>query len=120
MIRHNFYTIGLLVPLLVGLLGCAGEHSSKALPAGILPDSVFADLLVDMALAESAANLNIKAVNNSQFDSVYAFRPLIEHGIRKSQYDSTLIYYSSHIEEYKAVYNDVLDRLSAMQALQVK
>lgn len=118
--RSNLYRYGMLIPLLAVLLSCAGEHSGKSLPPGILPDSVFADLLVDMALAESAANLNVKAVNNSQFDSVYAFRPLIEHGIRKSQYDSSLYYYSAHIEEYKAVYNEVLDRLSAMQAIQVK
>lgn len=120
MIRSGFCIHFLLVPLLALLLSCSAAQSGKVRPAGVLPDSVFVDLLVDMALAESAANLNIKAVNNSLYDSVYAFRPLLEHGIRKSQYDSTLIYYSSHIEEYKAVYNEALDRLSAMQAVQVK
>jgi len=105
--------------LFAGLLleGCnASVFQKDERPNNLIPEAVFEQLLVDLALAESAANTNVKNVTNRQTDSVYAFDPLLEHKVRKSQYDSTLIYYSMHIDEYKKVYESVLETLSAMQA----
>lgn len=84
-------------------------------PVNILPAATFERVLADFALAESAANMNIKNVPNQQLDTVYAFDPLADHGVRRSQYDSTLLYYSMHPEEYKKVYENVLALLSEMQ-----
>lgn len=102
--------------LLVYFSGCKSGPSDEDRPANLVPESEFIGLLVDLSISESAANINIKQVTNLRLDSVYAFNPLEERKIRKSQYDSTLAYYSEHIPEYKAVYDSVLDRISAKQA----
>jgi hypothetical protein len=77
---------------------------------------LFSKILVEFALAESAANLNIKGVSVQKIDSVYAFDPLYENKVRKSQYDSTLIYYAHHPKEYKIIYENVLVVLSKLEA----
>jgi hypothetical protein len=82
----------------------------------ILNKELFSKILVEFALAESAANLNIKGVSVQKIDSVYAFDPLYENKVRKSQYDSTLIYYAHHPKEYKIIYENVLVVLSKLEA----
>lgn len=84
-------------------------------PANLLPQERFEQLLVDFALAESAANMNIKNVPNYRMDTVYAFDPLKDNGVRPSQYDSTLAYYAHHPDLYKKVYENVLAQLSELQ-----
>ncbi len=93
-----------------------GEAENQGKPKNIIPDEDFINLLVDFSLSESASSINIKKVGNSGFDSVYAFNPLLERNIRKSQYDSTLMYYAEHIPEYKIIYESVLERIGSMQA----
>ena len=82
----------------------------------ILNKELFSKILVELALAESAANLNIKGVSVQKIDSVYAFDPLYENKVRKSQYDSTLMYYTHHPKEYKIIYENVLVVLSKLEA----
>jgi hypothetical protein len=112
--RFAFGFIGLFLSLL--LSACKGGNADEEKALNLIPEEEFVDLLVDLSLSESAANINIKQVTNLKLDSVYAFNPLKERMIRKGQYDSTLAYYSEHIPEYKAVYELVLERISAMQA----
>ena len=87
-------------------------------PANILDAEKFTVVLVDFALAESVANMNIKNAAVTKTDSVYAFNPLNENGVRQSQYDSTLNWYSHHPAEYKKVYEKVLDRLTELKTEQ--
>ena len=89
---------------------------SEAAQDNILNKELFSKILVEFALAESAANLNIKGVSVQKIDSVYAFDPLYENKVRKSQYDSTLIYYAHHPKEYKIIYENVLVVLSKLEA----
>ncbi len=84
----------------------------------ILNKELFSKVLVELALAESAANLNIKGVSVQKIDSVYAFDPLYENKVRKSQYDSTLIYYAHHPKEYKIIYENILAVLSKLEVKQ--
>jgi hypothetical protein len=89
---------------------------SEGAQDNILNKELFSKVLVEFALAESAANLNIKGVSVQKIDSVYAFDPLYENKVRKSQYDSTLIYYAHHPKEYKLIYENVLVVLSKLEA----
>lgn len=98
------------------LCGCKEIEFDKEEPIGLISEQVLAEVIADYALAESAANLNIKGILNAGSDSIYAFNPLEERSIRKSQYDSTLAYYSEHTEVYKKIYEKVLEILSAKQS----
>lgn len=119
MFGKKFMNIGLLTAAFFFMLGC--ENTSPSIkPTNILNEETFTNVLVDFCLAESAANTNIKSVAAAQFDSAYAFNPLIERGIRKGQYDSTLLYYSVNTDLYKKVYDDVLAKLIELHARRQK
>jgi hypothetical protein len=108
-------TLGYLL-LLVFATSCGkNEEYRNSVPDGILPQAQLADLLVDFSLAESSSNLNIKRTTIQKVDSVYSFDPLAEHGIRKSQYDSTLDFYSHHPDLYRNVYDSVLVKLADLK-----
>jgi len=108
-------TAGLLVASFV-LFSChsLNEQDIK-MPANIINEDTFTKILVDFALAESAANLNIKNAPLMKLDTVYAFDPLEEHHVTKSKYDSTLLFYSQNATLYKKVYENVLASLSELQ-----
>lgn len=86
------------------------------IPRNVLKEEEFAGVLVDFALAESASTMNIKGVPSNRLDSVYRFDPLKEHGVRKSQFDSTQDFYTRHPVLYKRVYEIVLENLSELEA----
>ena len=91
-----------------------GDSASQ--PSNILTEDQFSEILADYALAESAANLNIKNVSLAAMDTAYAFDPLKFRGIRTTQYDSTLDYYSEHPKLYKAAYDKALIRLTELES----
>lgn len=91
------------------------EESEVKKPDTILSDSVFTKVLRDFALAESAANMNIKNIHFQKIDSAYAFNPLEENQVTQTQYDSTIRFYVRHPELYKKIYEDVLASLSDLQ-----
>lgn len=91
------------------------EESSVKIPDNVLSEEQFTALLTDFALAEGAAGMNVKQIPPAQFDSVYAFDPLADNKVRRSQYDSSLTFYSAHPKIYKRIYENVLENLSRMQ-----
>lgn len=119
--RHNFanfeylknrlHILTLALSCLVSACGLLQKNESEV-PKGILSPSEFRDVLVDFALAESASNLNIRSVKPDKLDSAYSFNPLKDRGLRQSQYDSSVQYYSAHPKLYRAVYDSVLTTLN--------
>jgi hypothetical protein len=106
-----------LLAIALALASCTTPDEQKTeLPPGVLSEEQFAKVLADFALAESAANQNIKSARASALDTVYPFDPLKDHGVRKSQYDSTLEFYSLHPRLYRAVYERVMENLSALES----
>src|SRR6476661_11082847 len=81
---------------------CKQGEQAQQIPSNILTEEQFAEVLADYALAESAANLNIKNAGLPSMDTVYAFDPLKFRGLRMGQYDSTIRYYSAHPKLYKS------------------
>lgn len=104
--------------LTVLLIFACGKNEEKTveMPPGIMTEDTFAKVLTDFALAESAANLNVKNVVGQKIDSTYAFDPLKENRISQGKYDSTVAFYVSQPQLYKKVYENVLVRLSELQA----
>jgi len=102
--------------LSVGFFSCEPKNDAEdPIPQNILNETTFTKLLVDYALAESAANLNIKNVSLLRLDSTYAFAPLKENNISRTKYDSTLMFYSKHTILYKKIYENVLAELSEIK-----
>jgi hypothetical protein len=102
--------------LIAVLVACGSkDQDNTPIPSGILTQREFTEVLVIYTLSESAANLNIKSARPEKMDSVYAFNPLKEKGIRKAQFDSTLDFYAGHPVLYRQVYDSVLVRLNALR-----
>lgn len=100
-------------------IGCKDKTQEKAtliIPAYVLTEDVFIKLTADLALAESAASLNVKNVSSQQNDSAYAFNPFKEHGITKKQYDTSVYFYARHPQLYKQLLEKALNRLSLLQS----
>ena len=99
------------------LFACkSGGEEGLAIPKNVLSEEKYIKLLVDLSLAESAGNINIKAHTGRKFDSVYAFNPLQENNISKADYDSSVIFYSKRPKLYKKIFDEVLVTLSKMEA----
>lgn len=107
--------INILLLAFVTLLAACHKEKEVNIPDGILDKPQFAKLLADLALAESAANMNIKNVAVYRIDSTYAFNPLKENNVSQAQYDSTIAFYSAHTELYKEVYEEALNLLNELQ-----
>jgi len=97
-----------------------GESEGNQRPQNILSEEDFIKVLVDFSLSESAATLNIMNLHTVSLDSVSGFNPLLEHHVRRSQFDSTIRYYSYNPEDYRRIYDSVLTRLSDMQTARSK
>ncbi len=100
------------------LLAACKPASEKNLdvPKNILGADKMIAVLTESYLAESASGLNVLNVPGTKFDSVYVFNPLKDNGVSKSQFDSSLAFYSKHPKALKAIYEKVLEKLSRIQA----
>jgi len=113
-IKGVYDTITLL--LLLTAMACHNPKDKAEIPPGILSLEQMRIVLADFALAESAAVLNVKNVPIHKVDSTYAFDPLIENNIRKTQFDSSIAYYAGNPELYKHIYDSVVVTLSQMKS----
>ena len=111
---YNKLFVFVLAALLISACG-SGENDDIKIPNTILSEEKFTKLLVDFSLAESAGNLNVKNLPAEKMDSAYAFDPLEENNVSRSQYDSAVSFYSKHPSIYKKIYENVLATLSKMQ-----
>lgn len=115
--NSNSIKIFTILAIVIFILHSCGEkENSVVIPENILSKEKYTDLLLSLALAESAANLNVKNVKIEKLDSAYAFNPLKENKVSRAQYDSTASFYSEHPDLYKEVYDEVLKRLSEMES----
>lgn len=111
----SFIKTAFTVTLLTVMISCSKNEEEAEIPSTILSEEKFTKLIVDFALAESTSNINVKNLPADKMDSLYNFDPLIDNNVSKSQYDSTIAFYSKHPGLYKKVYENVLVELSKMQ-----
>lgn len=72
-------------------------------------------IITDLTLIES--DMNIKSFPSSiKFEEAYRFNVFKDYGITVSDYNSSLQFYSENPEEFKKVYDLVLENLSRIQA----
>jgi hypothetical protein len=113
------FITGFLLFLLI-LSGC-NDHDT-IIPGygdGVISKRKMVDLLVDINLAESALRVgNVQHTQNS--DSTYQKSLFLEvykkHNITPDEFNSSLDYYSKHVDDMNEIFNDVIDKLNSMQA----
>lgn len=100
--------------LLMSFTSC--KEDENTIPAYVLDKEKFSDVIVDFTLAESASGINVLNVPNGKADTVYSFNPLLDNNITKTQFDTSLYFYSHHPILFRQVYEMTLEKLSRMQA----
>ncbi len=95
---------------------CHGAEKEIIIPKNVLDKERFSDVVVDFTLAESASGINVLNVQGRKTDTVYAFNPLIDNGVKREMFDTSLYFYSHHPRQFKEVYELVLEKLSKLQA----
>ncbi len=86
------------------------------LPEGILPKNKMVPMLVDQHLAQQIFSLRFQygLKGDSIIDDLY-LSILKKYNVSRKEFEESVYYYSKHPEKYKPVYDEVLNRLNAME-----
>ncbi|MFM1875980.1 MAG: hypothetical protein RL266_1717 [Bacteroidota bacterium] len=102
--------------LLIFLLySCKEKKPLK--PAYLLTEEQMVSVMVDMHLVETAHNLKLigpdstNAEYKAYFNSIFA-----SHEISKTDFDSSLFYYSTRTQQMNAIYDKVLEDLYELES----
>lgn len=93
------------------LIGCEEE---KHRPQGLLPKEKMVKVLTDAHLVETARNLKV-----TPNDTIYQehFASIFEaHGVSRTDFDSSLWYYSTQAQNMDSIYELVMEHLSELDA----
>ena len=105
-----------IIVVLIFLVSCEGKTNYKK-PENLIPRDQMIDLLVDMHLAIGA-----KSINNiySEKSKKYMFLVFDKYKIDSTRFASSNIYYTSNVDEYIEIYQEIEKRLEEVQKLYLK
>lgn len=104
-----------LAIILVLTISCGQKKAT--VPASIIPEERMITILTDYHLAQSL-NTNYKVRNEMLKNKPIRLSDSVlkANGVTKAQLDSSLVYYATDLERFEKIYDEVLNRLSKMQA----
>ncbi|MBR6141384.1 MAG: DUF4296 domain-containing protein [Bacteroidaceae bacterium] len=98
--------VGSFILLFLILQAC-----SPSLPSGILDEEEMEDVLVDFHLAQGMVEAG---AGSEEFDITrYKFLQAVfqKHHITEAEFDSSMVYYSGHAEDFAHIYDNVVNRV---------
>jgi len=97
--------------LIILFLGCEDKVNYEK-PEGLIGKSKMVDLLFDMHLAVGTSNIqNVNLEKNRNYMSLV----FAKYGIDSTQFATSNIYYTSNINEYEEIYEEVQRRLDTIK-----
>lgn len=97
----------LVISVLLLVMACTPSVPSEYIQPGDMED-----ILYDYHLAEAMAKEE-RGGNTGDFDrSKYFYAVLKKHGVTKAEFDTSLVYYYSHLDRLKNIYLEINERLS--------
>lgn len=103
--------------LLFICIACSKSNNvDVVIPEYVIPKEKFVTILTDCYLGEGATSINVKGVTGEKFDSTYLFNPLKDHQITKAEFDTSLAFYTKNPILLKSMFDEVLEKLSQIQA----
>ena len=98
-----------IVLLSIVMIGCKPTVPKQFIQPGDLEDILY-DYHVAQAMASEAPNrMNY---DNSYNRNAYFMAVLKKHGVTEAEFDSSLVYYYSHADRLRSIYQDVRERLN--------
>ena len=82
-------------------------------PDYVIDEKDMVDLLVDVHKAEAVIESNYNQYSSKADKKKLRKAVFLKHGITQEQFDTNLVWYGHHIEEYMKIYEQVVERLKA-------
>jgi hypothetical protein len=93
------------------------KSTSDNVPDNLLGKDSMITVLIDVHIADAAANLSSFNQHELPPDKEKLFREVYsKHGLTKAKFDSSFIFYSQHPELFEKIYEEVIIGLSKRQA----
>lgn len=99
----------LVYVIIVLLVLAACSHD----PDYVIGEKKMVDVLVDVHKAEAVVESNYNIYNNTADKKKLREAVFLKHGITQEQFDTNLVWYGHHIEDYMKIYEQVIERLKA-------
>jgi len=107
-IKSFVYTI---LSIIVILIHYSCSEKKNEIPENIIGKEKMTLMLTDLCLMEGAINIaNIASVN--QNPQTMKFNVYKQHNVSRTQFDSSLIYYCNHMDEFREIQAKVLEELN--------
>lgn len=81
-------------------------------PDYVLDEEQMVDLLVDVHKAEGLMEIQERRSNDQEYQKQIMAAVLVDHGVSRAQYDSSLMWYARHLKLLVRVYSHVDERLT--------
>lgn len=107
------FRIGSIFFCLLLMGSCIPKNQEIEKPADLLDKNKMAAVLTDITLMEAAANIKTQQNPSIKVDSVLKFNVYKQHLITRTQYESSLKYYSAKPSEFREVYEIVLQKINS-------
>ena len=110
-LKRILYTLAVLAALVVFSVNCNGPERGY-----IISERRFIEVLADIHLADAIAVDNMNKNDTFTYDSAALYHSVLQkHKVTRAQFDSTMVYYSAHPEDFQEIYNKVISRLKKME-----
>jgi len=91
-------------------------NNAKKTPDYVIPHQDMVNIIVNMHITDGLLNINKVRRNLVKKDSLNFYDAVFKSfGYTRSDFDTSIFYYSNHISEYDKIYEEVLNKLSEMQ-----
>ncbi len=100
-------TIAITLTALLLWLGSCNDRAE-----GVLSEKQMVDLLVDIHKSEAVMALNYNQYPNDKSRQGVREAVYMRHHTNQAQFDTSLVWYGNHIDDYMKIYDQVIERLN--------
>lgn len=106
--------------LLIGLIACGGSKPAEEVPANIISKEAMVPLLIDLQLIEGANSTKFFQGDTGRTNYALLYNTIFEkHEVEKTQFDSSMAYYTAHSETLEIIYDQVIEELMKIEATEL-
>lgn len=114
----NHFKAAIVLSVVILVVSC--QEKKVEAPSYLIDQETMVDVMVDMHLVETAQNLKMIGADSTTVPYHEHFESIFEsRGLTKTDFDSSLFYYTTQTEQMPVIYDKILEELYELEA-QVK
>lgn len=103
----------LFLILLIFSISCINQGKE---PDYVIPKEDMVEIIIDLHLADGMLSVNEIRQELVRKDTINYYEAILDaYGYNRSDFDTSVYYYSKHIDKYDQIYGEVLNRLNEME-----